>query len=97
MIFVGYQIEGTPGRILLESGHYINPSENLDLEIRMQVKKLDFSSHAGRKELFEFVEKLNPQKIFCIHGDNTEEFAEELKEKGFDAVAPLANNRIFQI
>ncbi len=97
LTFVGYQIEGTPGRILLESGHYINPSENLDLEIKMRIKKLDFSSHAGRNELFEFVEKLNPQKIFCIHGDNTEEFAEELKEKGFDAIAPLANNRIFQL
>ena len=97
LIFVGYQIEGTPGRILLETGRYINPEQNLDLEVKMQVKRLDFSSHVGKRELFEFIKKINPRKIFCIHGDYTQEFASELKEKGFDAVAPLANNRIFQI
>jgi len=47
--------------------------------------------------LFNFIERVNPEKIFCIHGDHTEEFAAELREKGFDAVAPLANNRIFVV
>jgi putative mRNA 3-end processing factor len=93
LILTGWQIEGTPGRILLETGRFIY--ENLDIEVKMRVKRFDFSAHAGRKSLFEFVKKINPEKVFCIHGDHTEEFAEELRRDGFDAIPPLANNRIF--
>jgi len=95
LVLTGFQVEGTPGKTLLETGRYIN--EELDLGIEMSVKRLDFSSHTGRGELFKFVERVDPKKIFCIHGDHTEEFATELREKGFDAVAPLANNRVFDI
>jgi Cft2 family RNA processing exonuclease len=93
LILTGWQLEGTAGRILLETGHYI--AKDLDLEVKMFVKRLDFSAHLGRSELFDFIEKINPEKIFCVHGDHTEEFASELREKGFDAIAPLANNRNF--
>lgn len=93
LILTSFQLEGTPGRTLLETGKFIN--EELNLEVAMRVKKLDFSAHVGRSGLFEFIKKLNPEKIFCIHGDHTPEFALELKERGYDAVAPLANNRVF--
>ena len=95
LILTSFQLEGTPGRILLETGRFIN--EELNLEVSMRVKKLDFSAHVGRSGLFEFIKKVNPEKIFCIHGDHTPEFAFELKEKGYDAIAPLANNRIFNV
>lgn len=95
LILTSYQVENTPGKILLETGKFI--TEELNLELKMFVRRLDFSSHSGRTELFNFVEKLNPREVFCVHGDHTEEFAEELNEKGFKAVAPLANNRIFNI
>jgi putative mRNA 3-end processing factor len=90
-----HNCEGTPGKVLLETGKFINKEVNLDL--KMFVKRLDFSSHLGRTDLFDFVEKVNPEKVFCVHGDHTEEFAAELKDKGFDATAPLANNRVFEI
>jgi len=95
LILTGWQIEGTPGRILLETGRFIH--EDVNIEVKMRVKRLDFSAHAGRKSLFEFVKKLNPEKVFCVHGDHTEEFAEELRREGFDAIAPIANNRVFEI
>ncbi|MBI2084432.1 MAG: MBL fold metallo-hydrolase [Candidatus Aenigmarchaeota archaeon] len=91
----GFQVEGTPGKTLLETGRFIN--EEIDVEVKMRVRRLDFSSHLGRKDLFDFINKLNPEKVFCVHGEHTEEFALELKEKGYDAVAPVANNRIFDI
>jgi putative mRNA 3-end processing factor len=97
LVLSSFQVEGTPGKILLETGKYINEKAGLDLKLKMFVRKLDFSSHLGKSELFEFIEKVNPEKVFCIHGDHTQEFALELKEKGFDAIAPLANNRIFMI
>jgi putative mRNA 3-end processing factor len=95
LILTGWQIEGTPGKILLETGRFIY--ENIDIEVKMRVKRFDFSAHAGRKSLFEFVKKINPEKVFCVHGDHTEEFAEELRREGFDAIAPLANNRLFKV
>jgi putative mRNA 3-end processing factor len=95
LILTGFQTENTPGRILMETGRIV--TEELDIEVEMLVKRLDFSAHSGRKELFEFVKHVNPQKIFCMHGDHTEEFAEELVQKGFDAVAPVANERVFEI
>ncbi len=97
LVLSGYQVTGSPGKTLLETGKYINEKEGLNLDMRMLVRRLDFSSHLGRTELFKFIEKLNPEKVFCVHGDHTEEFAQELKEKGFGAVAPLANNRISQV
>lgn len=95
LVLSGFQVEGTPGKTLLETGRYIN--EGIDVEVEMVVKRLDFSSHLGRTDLFHFINKLNPEKIFCVHGEHTEDFARELKEKGHDAVAPLANNRIFNV
>lgn len=93
LVLTGYQVEGSPGKVLLETGRFI--TKDLNLDMKMFVKRLDFSSHAGRSDLFEFIERVNPEKIFCVHGDHTEEFANELKQKGFDAIAPVANNRIF--
>jgi len=95
LILSGFQVEGTSGKVLLETGKFINKDLNLDM--RMFVKRLDFSAHLGRTELFDFIEKVNPEKVFCVHGEHTEEFASELKEKGWDAVAPLANNRVFEV
>jgi putative mRNA 3-end processing factor len=95
LVLTGYQVEDTPGRILLETGRFMG--EGMDLEMNMLVKRLDFSSHLGRKQLLEFIKKLNPERVFCMHGDLTEEFATELREQGFNAIAPIANNRVFNI
>jgi putative mRNA 3-end processing factor len=87
LILTGFQVPGTEGATLLQTGRYIH--EDLDLELKMSVRKFDFSSHASRTELFSFVKKVNPNKVFCIHGENTQRFAQELREEhGFDAVAP---------
>jgi putative mRNA 3-end processing factor len=95
LVLTGFQLEHTPGKTLLETGRYI--AKGLNLEVKMFVKRLDFSAHVGRSGLFALAKKLNPEKIFCVHGDYTEEFADELKQKGFDATAPVANNRIFDV
>jgi len=95
LILTGFQVEDTPGKILLETGKFV--TKGVDLEVKMLVKRLDFSAHLGRTELFDFIKKLNPEQIFCMHGDHTPEFAEELNKEGFKVFAPIANNRIFNI
>lgn len=86
IIFTGYQSPKTAGRYLLDTGRFVN--EEIDLKVKMRILNLDFSAHAGRSDLFNFVQKINPGKIVCMHGDNCERFAKELKSRGFDAIAP---------
>jgi len=86
VIFTGFLIPNTAGRTLVETGRFV--TEGFDLKIKMGIHRFDFSAHAGRDDLFKFVDDINPQKVICLHGDNCEGFAKELKEKGFDAIAP---------
>jgi putative mRNA 3-end processing factor len=86
----GFQIPGTEGSILLQTGKFVH--DDLNLDVKMKVGKFDFSSHASRSELFKLVKRVNPEKIFCIHGDKTEKFAQELREEyGFDAISPSSD------
>ena len=95
LILTGFQVPGTEGAVLLETGHYIH--QDLDLALKMSVRKLNFSSHAPRSELFRFVKHVNPGKVFCVHGDNTQRFAQELREEyGFDTLAPK-NDTIYTL
>ena len=92
IIFTGYNVEGTNGWRLLNEGK-LEIDGHL-LEVDLPVEYLDFSAHAGRSDLYKFIDKANPEKIIVIHGDETERFAEELRGKGYDAVAPKIGDRI---
>lgn len=86
VVFTGFLIPKTAGRRLVETGRFV--TEGFDLKIKMGVYQFDFSAHSGRDDLFNFVNKINPGKVICLHGDHCEDFAKELIGKGFDATAP---------
>jgi putative mRNA 3-end processing factor len=86
IIFTGFLIPKTAGRYLVDTGRFV--TEGFDLKIKMNIEKLDFSAHAGRNDLFNFVNKMRPEKVICMHGDYCERFATELRGRGFDAIAP---------
>jgi putative mRNA 3-end processing factor len=86
VIFTGYLLEKTAGRVLYETGRFV--TEGFDNKIKMGIHKFDFSAHAGRTGLLDFVKRINPQKVVCLHGDKCEWFANDLREHGFDAIAP---------
>ena len=93
LLFTGYQIPHTAGRFLLETGRY--RTQNIDVKVKMNVQNFDFSAHIGRTQLLEFIKKLRPGKIICMHGDNCQEFAAEIKNNiGIDAVAPESGDVI---
>ena len=82
----GYQVEGTPGRELLETGRCelnggIYP-------VSAQVALFDFSAHADHDGLRAFLNGYNESTVLINHGDSCAMFAEELREDGFDAAAP---------
>jgi len=82
----GYQVEGTPGRQLLETGRCelnggIYP-------VSAQVELFDFSAHADHEGLRGFLNEYADSQVLINHGDSCAVFAEELRSDGFDAVAP---------
>ncbi|MCY4552839.1 MAG: MBL fold metallo-hydrolase, partial [Candidatus Poribacteria bacterium] len=72
----GYQAEGTPGRVLedlTESGNTTDQVWHLDDEtsvsVKCQVERYSLSAHADSKELLALVKKVQPRKLFLVHGD----------------------------
>jgi putative mRNA 3-end processing factor len=93
---VSYQGEGTPGKKLLDTGKV--STRGKDLNVTAEVKQFQFSGHADKKELFNFMSKIkgNP-KVCTVHGDSEscEMFAQEIHEKfGFEAYAPAVDDTI---
>lgn len=82
----GYQVKGSAGHTLLETGKYVN--EEKSFKVKCSVNFIDLSAHSGRSELFDYVKMVDPEKVFVVHGDACKKFAGELKEKGYDAYAP---------
>ena len=86
---VSYQGEGTPGKMLLDTGKVITRGK--ELQVRAKVKQFQFSGHSDRDELFDMMGRIkgNP-KVLTVHGDSQscQMFAQQISEKfGFDAHA----------
>ena len=82
----GYQVEGTPGRELLDTG-----SAEIDgrvMPVSAQVESYDFSAHADRAGLLDFLDSYRDATVLVGHGDRCEAFAEELRTDGLDAREP---------
>ncbi|SER20072.1 MBL fold metallo-hydrolase [Natrinema salaciae] len=88
----GYQVEGTPGRELLETG-----SAEFDgrvMPVSAQVDQYDFSAHADRDGIDAFLESYADATVLVNHGDRCEAFAAELRADGYDASAPDLGARL---
>jgi len=82
----GYQVEGTPGRSLLETG-----SAEIDgrvMPVSAQVESYDFSAHADRDGIRSFLDDYRDTPVLVNHGDRCGQFAAELDAAGFAASAP---------
>jgi len=92
IILVSYQVEGSPGRVLLEEGRYMLRGRLQ--KVNAKVLKFDFSSHGGRSELLRCLERVDRRaKVFAIHGDkdSCEVLADSAsKHLGFKSFVPKA-------
>jgi len=82
----GYQVEGTPGRDLLETGSAEIDGRRMPISARVEL--FDFSAHADRQGLLDFLAHYRDATVVVNHGDRCEEFAADRREAGFDARAP---------
>ncbi len=88
----GYQVEGTPGRDLLETG-----SAEIDgrhMRVAATVDAYDFSAHADREGLHAFLSAYRDTPVLVNHGDRCPAFATELAERGHDARAPALGETV---
>jgi putative mRNA 3-end processing factor len=104
VFLVGYQVEGPPGRKLVDEKIFEFKEEkkrgyqpyNLFIKAKCNIDYYDFSSHADKKHLNEYIDDLvfrdDDNLIFCVHGDekSTTSFAHDLIKRDFNAVAPEA-------
>jgi metallo-beta-lactamase family protein len=85
ILFVGYQAEGTPGRILLDGAQEIRLLGQI-YPVRAHIEKIDgFSAHADRDGLLTWLSDIRvpPRCVFLTHGE----------EKAATSFAKLLNER----
>ncbi len=96
IIFVGYQAEGTKGRMLLQ-GEKILEIDDQKIEIQAEIEYHRFSGHADRQGLTAFIKGIKDlKKIFLIHGEpqKLKEFSKTLKK--YEVIIP-ENNTEYEI
>ncbi|MFQ5919139.1 MAG: MBL fold metallo-hydrolase [Thermoplasmata archaeon] len=77
ILLTGYQVEGTNGRLLLDTRTI--ELQGIRVPVEADVSAHDFSAHAGHDQLVEFVEGCDPTRVVLMHGDARETLAEALE------------------
>ncbi len=95
IILTGYQVEGTNGRMAMDTGNIEN--DGIIQHLKPKIEQYDFSAHSGDRELKEMVKDFcnrGTERVFTMHGDNCEGFADWIKEEvGVEAHAPELGQR----
>lgn len=78
VLLTGFQVKGSNGRSLLETGH-IN-LQGSRIKVECKVKKFDFSAHAGHKDLVKFAKDSQPKDIVLFHGDQPDKLKHDLEK-----------------
>jgi putative mRNA 3-end processing factor len=94
LIFTGYQVKSTAGRILLETGKL--PINETLVEPKFEVSFYEFSAHAGMDELMTVVNKVNPENLIIQHGEDEaiESFNEWAVNEGYNTYVPKLCDKI---
>lgn len=97
VIFVGYQAEGTMGRLLLDGTDKVTLFGE-EVQVKAEIHNLEgFSGHADRDGLFEWLSgfEKQPKHVFLVHGEteSKEGFAEYVKENlGYEPIVVRGNS-----
>ncbi len=99
IVFVGYQVKGTLGSILLDGADSVKIF-NENIKVRARIVKLEgTSSHADKLALLEWIKSIpTPTKVFVTHGEDSvaENFAKLLENENIPSVAPF-NGAVYDL
>ena len=92
VMFAGYQAVGTLGRTLVDGAKKVKLFGE-DVRVNAHIVQTDgFSGHAGRSELIDWAEKVQPapREIFLVHGEEEAIFSlsAALEERGLSVTVP---------
>src|SRR3989338_9400486 len=92
LLFVGYQAEGTLGRVILDGAKKVRMM-GLEVAVNAKIRKIEsFSSHADSKHLTSWITALRnkPKKIFITHGEpaSARGLESNLRKLGFRTHVP---------
>jgi metallo-beta-lactamase family protein len=93
VIFVGYQAEGTLGRLILDGARSVR-IHGQHYPVRAKIEQIHgFSAHAHKDELLKWLSRLSaePKLVFLTHGEAhaADSFKKFLKEKtGYNVTVP---------
>ena len=92
IIFVGYQAQGTLGRLLTDGVKKIKLFGE-EVRVNAEIVQIEgFSGHAGHDELIEWVQAIEqkPTKVFLVHGelDALENLEDSLDSLGYSVRVP---------
>jgi metallo-beta-lactamase family protein len=99
IMFVGYQAEGTLGRLIINGKKEIR-IHGQNHQVKARITRINgFSAHADRNELFTWLSKLKkpPRKVFVVHGEtkSAHEFGDFIRKKtGWQVVVPAYQDEI---
>jgi metallo-beta-lactamase family protein len=82
LIFVGYQPRGTLGRKIIEGAERVRILGE-EIAVKSEIYTINgFSSHAGQRELKEWLSHASPENVFLVHGeeDKMEVFGRYIEE-----------------
>lgn len=97
VVFVGYQAEGTLGKLLVEGTKDITLFGEA-VHVNAEIYNLEgFSGHADQNGLFAWISgfRKKPRQVFLVHGeeDSKKDFAKLISDKlGYDPVVVLENS-----
>ncbi len=97
IIFVGYQAEGTLGKVLVDGAKEVTLFGE-KIQVNAEIYNLEgFSGHADRDGLLAWLKgfRKEPKHIFLVHGEQQakEDFAETVRKRlGYDPVVVKGNS-----
>ncbi len=95
VFLTGYQVEGTAGRTLMETGKIDIDGKNY--EVKGKVEKFDFSAHASQQEMIKAISHWGPEKVLLVHGDPEviQVFKKKIEEDtGIETLVPELGKKI---
>jgi metallo-beta-lactamase family protein len=99
ILIVGYQAQNTLGRKLVEKEKKVNIFGQPYKRKAEVVVLNEFSAHADRNDLISFVEKVSPERIFLVHGEEEQmgPLGVTLKEMGYNVEMPEIPGTSYEI
>lgn len=80
VFFTGYQVPGSGGRSLLDTGGLDLGGDAGYQKIECEVRSFDFSGHAGHSEIVEYARACRPEHVVLYHSDDRSALAASLAE-----------------